>query len=280
MEIALEMKRVSLLLMLLSSLALCSPVEPIPFQIPDYGFVPEDTSFTRVEQQVRDATVRVWPSSFDGYGTGTYYKLGKHHFVITASHVVGETNVAWVQEKTLAVDAKIIGHVMHNDLIHDVAVILLDEPLKSRRPLTYPRHPRGERLLGAEVFYSGHPNRNDLLTIEGRVSGRLGDRLLLQSFTWFGASGANVFDHNGNLIGVLTGMDSYRDPRKGEIVDIVEDLVVATPLEPLGLSRDQIQGILSSDPPEIDLEEVLRSWDIEVEIIYADDPESSDQSPQ
>lgn len=274
------MNRVSLLLLLLlSSFAICSPVvTDTSFQIPDYGFVPEDTSFTKVEQHVRDATVRVWPPSFDGYGTGTYYKLGEHHFVITAAHVVGDFNLTWVQEKTeVAVDAKVTGRVMHRDPGNDIAIVLLDEPLKSRRPLSYPRHPRGDRLLGAEVFYSGHPNLNDLLTIDGRVSGRLGDRLLIQSFTWFGASGSNVFDHNGNLVGVLTGMDSYRNPETGELTEIVENLVAVTPLEPLGLSRKEVQQLLSSDPPEINLLEVLRAWDIEVEIVYEPAPESSDQ---
>jgi S1-C subfamily serine protease len=183
-------------------------------------------STTSVIQQSRDAAVEIL--SHDVYGnpiggTGAYVKYKKHHFVLTAAHVVSNSDLAMVSYGK----EKIIAEVVYCDEEADIAVLKI-EGMFTRKPLMWrTAAPR----VGAEVVYTGYPNGHKDLTIEGRVGGYTGTDLIIHSYAWSGSSGSVVLDHRGRIVGVLSAVDIGR--AFGAIPQIVEDIVIVIPVQKL-----------------------------------------------
>ena len=66
--------------------------------------------------------------------------------------------------------------------------------------------------IGTDIVYSGHPSWHKLMSFQGRVVGYedtagSGTSLIVSTYGWFGCSGSGVYTTNGELIGILYGVD-------------------------------------------------------------------------
>jgi V8-like Glu-specific endopeptidase len=166
----------------------------------------ELSSLTRVETKARNAAVRV--KTAEGYGSGTYVIIADKRAIITAAHVV--LHEGKVSSKIIIhgrAGENVPGRVVYIDLDNDFAVIIVKQ-LSTREPIKIKKTSRSMRsLIGESITYTGFPNNHDLMTIRGSIAGSEDGFLLLQSYTWMGASGSGVFDNSGNFIGILTAVD-------------------------------------------------------------------------
>ena len=121
----------------------------------------------------------------------------------------------------------------------DFAIISVPE-MTSRRPVRVTRERSAvEDLIGKTVTYTGFPNRHDLLTIKGTISGTLRGFWILQSYAWMGSSGSGVFDERGRYIGVLVALDVERGPWHPQLL---VNIVYVSPI--WGINVDELEEIL------------------------------------
>ena len=193
-----------------------------------------------VREDARRAAVRVHAG--DARGSGTYFKIGRYHVVITAQHVVEGAPIVLIEGRN---GESVYGEPILQGIETDVAVVLIPE-LNSRdplryRPLTQPRN--YDRLVGKKVTYTGFPANHDLMTIDGQVAGYENNHVIIHSYGWPGSSGSGVFDMRGRMIGVVSAVDigrwSYMIPPQ-----LVEDIVWVAPI--WSISEADIQAYLRS----------------------------------
>ena len=170
---------------------------------------------TRAEEAARDSAVKVSAPDFRSYGSGTYFEYRGRHFILTAAHVVDDTPVALIMGRSELVPGRVI--YINNDT--DIAFLEIDSKMNTRESVSLNNNFDAE--VGNNVTYTGFPNGRDLLTISGRISGYRGHWLVVQGYTWMGASGSGVFDQNGKIVGVVSMVEvgHYAVPQ------IVEDIV-------------------------------------------------------
>lgn len=162
----------------------------------------ENSSLTRVESRSRDAAVKI-ETPF-GYGSGTYLEIGNHTVVITAAHVVDTVPVVFIVGRG---GERVAGPVVFTDQENDFAVISIGN-LETREAVKFkPYKKPSEDLIGENISYTGFPNRHDLMTIRGSVAGVENGYVILQSYSWMGASGSGIFNDRGNFVGVLSAVD-------------------------------------------------------------------------
>jgi len=184
-------------------------------------------SMDRVTAKSREATVEVASITPEGiaYGTGTLFKYKGHTVVITAAHVVGDTD-----SRVLVMDGskEASTSLVYYDRKQDIAVLSLDTPLNSKPLPLRPVSPRNLDI-GSEVIYSGYPNISGLFTIKGYITGvHPSGHLYLHSYGWTGASGSAVLDKKGRLVGILYALDV--GPDVTGIPTMIEDIVIVVPV--------------------------------------------------
>lgn len=135
------------------------------------------------------------------FGSGNYFRSGKYRFVITAAHVVDDSDGVLVVEKSMnSVMAKV---VYRNDKT-DIAILKLERKLLHTKPVYYRRAIRN--LPGEPVYYTGHPAGVAFFVEEGIFSGYHNDNLLVNVFAFPGSSGSVLFDDDGRVVGVLSAV--------------------------------------------------------------------------
>lgn len=170
-------------------------------------------NLSRAERLSRNSAVRVAIPG-GGHGSGTYVRIGQQYGVLTALHVVRDLDIVFVQSSEHElVPASVV--YRHESL--DFAVLKVPK-LETRSPVRY-RTTRMENLLGRQGVYTGYPSNFDLLTIRGTVSGLDPQTVIMQSFGWFGVSGSGVFDEDGKLIGVVSGITLEHGPFGPELLE-------------------------------------------------------------
>jgi hypothetical protein len=192
-------------------------------------FVIEKSSLSILESNVRDSAVKVRSPDRSSYGSGTYTIISRKRVVITALHVVDDNNFMVVEGR---VGENVIGRVVYRSRENDIAILSVSE-IRSRTPIRFrPSQRSAEDLVGENITYTGFPNEHDLLTVRGSVAGVEGKRLILQSYTWMGASGAGVFDQFGNYLGILVAVDigTFR-----ERPQVIENIVWVMPASTFNL---------------------------------------------
>jgi len=191
----------------------------------------EIASLSRVEAKARNAAVRVRTS--EGYGSGTYAIVAGKHVVITAAHVImneGAVTSSIVIQGRMGESSQ--GTAIYVDPDNDFAIVIC-APLATRTALKIKKSSKTkDDLIGEKITYTGFPNNHDLMTIKGSIAGHEHGFLLLQSYTWMGASGSGVFDSSGNFVGVLTAVDIGR----AYFPQIVESVVWVVPLSNIEMS--------------------------------------------
>jgi len=177
-------------------------------------------------QKVRKAAVKVSRPNGSGHGSGTYMRVDKSFFVLTAAHVVDGLQSAIIHGRDGEI---VIGKIVLRNKDSDYAVISIPE-IRTRTSIKW--RPRDEEVglnAGTPVCYTGFPQNYDLLTITGELAGIVSkgdeDRLILHSYAWMGASGSGVFDMQGRLVGILVaaGVGEWYYPQ------IIEDIVWVVP---------------------------------------------------
>lgn len=134
-------------------------------------------------------------------GSGNYFHIHGHRFILTAAHVVVGFKDIYVNERSGDV---YLAKVVHVDEFRDIAIIRTDRPLKYTKPVDYRASSRIE--VGKEIFYCGHPNEMYYTVYHGRISGYSNQYLLADTFAWPGSSGSVVFDKSGKVVGIVSAI--------------------------------------------------------------------------
>lgn len=156
----------------------------------------------------RESAVKV-QGIVGGHGTGTYVEVGKHFVVLTAAHVVDDSEIYYI---TTQAKEKVVGQVIWVSKEKDMAAIKVPR-LNSRAAASLSK--TGMLEVGQRLLYTGYPADYELLTSRATVSGRAPDfhnAILMQGFVWFGYSGSGAFDASGRLRAVVVaiGVESFR----------------------------------------------------------------------
>jgi len=217
-------------IMILFMMIVLSPHARATPEINTLEFVVERSSLSNLESDVRDSAVLVRSPDRKSYGSGTYTIISRKKVVITALHVVDDNNFMIVEGR---VGENVLGRVIYRSVENDLAILSVSN-IRSRRPVRFrPTRKSIDDLIGENITYTGFPNEHDLLTVRGSVAGLERGRLILQSYTWMGASGAGVFDQFGNYLGVLVAVDigTFR-----ERPQVIENIVWVMPASGFNLS--------------------------------------------
>ena len=214
--------------------AYASDETPVASLDPTMNTEPVSSTMSAVEQKVRDAAVRV-VSSRGGHGSGSLVKYKGLTLLFTANHVadgmLGSVYYAMNGSETR------MGVLIYADPAHDISIIYMVEEFYSVRPLKY--SPRRELIdVGSEITYSGYPSSHKLMTFRGRVAGYeilpdAGLQVLLHTHGWFGCSGSMVYDENGDIVGILWGVDVERRPN----LQVIGNLVWIQPIQILDIDH-------------------------------------------
>lgn len=154
-----------------------------------------------------------------GMGSGNYFKIGKHRFILTAAHVVeGDREVLIIERGHNVIEAKVI----YIDSNSDIAVLKPIERLKFTKPIPFRRDINNQ--MGERVYHCGHPAREGWHISEGLLTGTHNDVLLINTFAWPGSSGSVIFDESGRVLGVISAI---RVDGPFGLPDMIEHIVLA-----------------------------------------------------
>lgn len=198
------------------------------------GVFPVSEISSKVEMQVRNAAVRVL-SIGQGHGSGSLIRYKGSNFVLTAKHVTGN-EIGKLFLITHGNEA-MPGVLIYADPVYDIAIVYPVSDLQNAKPIRY--SPRKKQMnVGEEVTYSGFPSTHEIMTFRGRVAGYettgdTGIQIIMHSYGWFGSSGSVVYDDNGDLVGILWGVDVEWQPN----LQVVGDIIWVQPIQVLDLDN-------------------------------------------
>ena len=165
------------------------------------------TSMTAVERKVRESAVKV--QARQGHGSGGLIRYKDMQLVLTAQHVANESLGSTYMIRTLTEDRR--GVLIYSDPLHDIAVIYLPSKFENTKGIKWnPVNDLSE--VGTKITYSGFPSWHNLMTFRGYVAGyethpQAGVQMILNTYGWFGCSGSLVYNEDGQMIGILWGID-------------------------------------------------------------------------
>ena len=137
-----------------------------------------------------------------GHGSANYFKIGGQKFIITAAHVVSDPAFpAYVDDKSVYIKL----NVVYVDELHDIAILIPNQELKSKKPTDY-RINKKLDITGLSVVHAGYPSDLGLSAFNGTVASCSQNSIMMQSFALPGSSGSIVFDNKGKVVGVLSAL--------------------------------------------------------------------------
>jgi len=172
-----------------------------------------------------------------GHGSGNLFHIGKHLFILTAAHVVDNSDTILIEETN--------GDVTPADIVYmneqsDIAVLLPIGDFEETISTSYVVNKQHD-IKAKKLHYYGYPQNLQGFLAVGFVSQSDYQRILMQSYAWFGASGSSVFDASGRVVGVVSAIVTQMDPYTGSAIT-PGNLVVVTRV--YDLERKKIREIL------------------------------------
>ena len=171
------------------------------------------------------------------HGSGNLFHIGKHFFILTAAHVVDTADVILIQEEG---GNMVQANVVYRNEHEDVAVLLPLGELENTKSSAYVVNKQHD-IKAKKIHYYGYPQNMDGFLAFGFVSQSDYKRILMQSYAWFGASGAVVFDGAGRVVGVVSAIVTQMDPYTGAAITPGSLVVVARTYD---LERNKIREML------------------------------------
>jgi serine protease Do len=138
---------------------------------------------------------------------GTGFLISANGFLITSSHVVRGADSVFVENQKFGM---LKAEVVSSDATNDIAVLRIIQPFPSvSLPFTIRK---AEEQLGEQVFTLGFP-REDIVYGEGTISAMTGFKQNLSSYQIAvpvnpGNSGGPLLNHHGDVIGMITGVQT------------------------------------------------------------------------
>jgi len=162
-----------------------------------------------------------------GSGSGNYFKMGKHRFILTAAHVVdqSEVDIVIMEKGGYQTLADVVYHNPHTD----IAVLVAREKLHYTKAILFRRDINNE--MGEKIYHCGHPAREGWHISEGILTGVRNDVLMANTFAWPGSSGSVVFDEGGRVIGTVSAL--RMDSIAGIFPQFIEHIVLVSNIKML-----------------------------------------------
>ena len=189
-------------------------------------------SLSSNERRIREATVKVVTPH--GHGTGGLIKYRDVHLVLTANHVadgdLGETYLLATETETEW------GILIYKDPLNDISLLYVPNEFRYAEPIRW--RPRTELIEGGQTInYAGYPSWHSVMSFRGHVAGfevhpDAGQQIILQTYGWFGCSGAVIYDTNGRAIGILWAVDVERSPT----FQVQENMIWVSPIQNLDMN--------------------------------------------
>ena len=189
-----------------------------------------NSSMNMAEKRVRDAAVKI-STGLGGHGSGSYIVYKDMHLVFTAQHVtdgpIGATYYVFKDDEIK------LATLIWSDTAADMAVLHLSEKFVTIDPMKWnPQNRLAE--VGTEITYSGYPSSHKLMTFKGTVAGYadkygVGKQLIVNTYGWFGCSGSVVYALNGDIVGILYGVDVEYHPD----IQVQENMIWVVPIQRL-----------------------------------------------
>ena len=198
---------------------------------PDTPVEKVSKSLSSVERKVRNAAVKVVTVS--GHGSGTVIEYKDLTLVLTAKHVAD--GVLGSHYLVANKDEQRNATLVYQSKEHDIAVLLVEKEFRYLKPM--PWKPTKNYDIGTDIVYSGHPSWHKLMSFEGRIVGyeqdsNAGTQLIVNTYGWFGCSGSGIYNTDGELVGILYGVDvQYSDG-----VQIQENLIWVAPIRNIDIN--------------------------------------------
>jgi len=181
--------------------------------------------------------IQAWQDGIpQGSGSGNYFKLGKHRFIITAAHVVDESEEIMILERGYNLT---VAKVLYSDKESDIAILVPVQRLRYTKAIPFRRDISNQ--MGEKVFHCGHPAREGWHISQGLLTGTHTDTVLVNTFAWPGSSGSVLFDETGRVIGVLSAI---RVGGPFGIPDMIEHIVLAGNIKML--DQDTLKAVLGN----------------------------------
>jgi len=168
------------------------------------------SKMSSTEKKARNNAVRVLTGQ--GHGSGGIVKYKDIQLVLTAQHVAdGVIGTPYMLQTE---SEERMGVLIYADPLHDTAVIFVVHQFDNTRGIKFKPAP-GIPQPGDEITYSGFPSWHSLMTYRGRVAGYVthpdaGTQIMLNTYGWFGCSGALVYNEDSQPLGILWGIDLQR----------------------------------------------------------------------
>ena len=199
----------------------------------DFQTISIEDGLDRNERRVREAAVKITDGR--GHGSGGIVQYYDMQLVLTAQHVAdGRIGQQYYVINGSTMETAIL---VYSDVAHDISVLYLREGNQLEgRGLRY--SPRSEiSPIGSRITYSGHPSWHSLMTYRGYVAGvehldGRGPQLMLNTYGWFGSSGSVIYNTNGDIVGILWGVDIERYPD----LQVQENMIWVSPIQNLDMS--------------------------------------------
>jgi len=176
------------------------------------------------------------------YG-GSGFLVSANGYVVTSHHVVVGADSVYIEN---AAFGPLKTSVVLSDDTNDVAILRIDDPsFNLQRPLSY-MISSAEANLGEEVFTLGFP-REDIVFGEGSISALSGYRQNPNAYQVSvpvnpGNSGGPLFNDRGNLVGIISGIQTETTGaafaiKSSVLLNVIETLPADSVHQPLVLPR-------------------------------------------
>lgn len=186
------------------------------------------SSMTSVEKKVRESSVKI--VSGNGHGSGGLIRYKDFQLILTAQHVTSGHLGQVYYTKTLHENKMAI--LIYSDPLHDIAILYLPSKYEHSKGVKWnPSDKIAE--VGTRITYSGFPSWHNLMTFRGYVAGyetdpAAGTQILLNTYGWFGCSGSLIYNEDGEMIGILWGVDIQRG-------SVQENMIWVAPIQNLDI---------------------------------------------